>query len=114
MGCGSCANIHGTKSGLFPALGSYILFPAIQKFYADADYRGIFIAEAVENIGFEVDIVARKRSKSWEILPKRWGAERTFAWLNTSRRWSKYYGKTTDSVEEMARIFHIHTLMKRL
>lgn len=108
------ANIHDTKSGLFPALGAYTLFPSIQKFYADAGYRGTFVAEATDNLGIEVDIVARNRSKSWEILPKRWIVERTFAWMNNSRRLSKDYEKTTDSSEAMTRISHIHTLMKRL
>ena len=87
---------------------------ASQKLYADAGYRGTFVAEAADNLGIEVDIVSRNGSKSWEILPKRWIVERTFAWLNNSRRLSKDYEKTTDSAEAMTRISHIHTLMKRL
>lgn len=108
------ANIHDTKSGLFPAMGACSVFPSIQKLYADAGYRGTFVAEAADNLGIEVDIVSRNGSKSWEILPKRWIVERTFAWLNNSRRLSKDYEKTTDSAEAMTRISHIHTLMKRL
>lgn len=108
------ANIHDTKSGFFPALGARVLFPSIQKFYADAGYRGTFVAEVADNMGLEVDIVARNRPKSWEILPKRWIVERTFAWLNNSRRLSKDYEKTTASEEAMIRISHIHTLIKRL
>ena len=32
-----------------------------------------------------------KEQKGFQILPKRWVVERTFAWLNGSRRLSKDY-----------------------
>lgn len=108
------ANIHDTIAGYFPALGASIVFPSIQKFYADAGYRGAFVAELADNLGLEVEIVPRNRSKSWEILPKRWIVERTFGWLNNSRRLSKDYEKRAASAEAMIRISHIHTLIKRL
>ncbi len=40
--------------------------------------------------------------------------ERTFAWLNPSRRLSKDYELTATSAETMIKISHIHTLLKRL
>ena len=45
---------------------------------------------------------------------ERWGAERTFAWLNHSRRLSKDYELTVASAETFIKISHIHTLLKRL
>ncbi|MBQ3443495.1 MAG: transposase, partial [Selenomonadaceae bacterium] len=40
--------------------------------------------------------------------------ERTFAWLNHSRRLSKDYELTAASAETLIKISHIHTLIKRL
>ncbi|MBR2732890.1 MAG: hypothetical protein IKD80_01385 [Selenomonadaceae bacterium] len=40
--------------------------------------------------------------------------ERTFAWLNNSRRLSKDYEIRTNSSETMIKFSHIHTLLKRL
>ncbi|MBQ9492176.1 MAG: transposase, partial [Oscillibacter sp.] len=40
--------------------------------------------------------------------------ERTFGWLNHSRRLSKDYEITTDSSAAMVIISHCHTLLKRL
>ena len=45
---------------------------------------------------------------------KRWVAERTFAWLNNSRRLSKDYEIRTNSAEDMIKLSHIHTLLKLL
>ena len=50
----------------------------------------------------------------WEILPWRWVVERTFSWLNHSRRLSKDYEISVSSAEAMVKISHFHTLLKRL
>ena len=36
-------------------------------------------------------IMQIKEQKGFQVLPKRWVVERTFAWLNGSRRLSKDY-----------------------
>ena len=61
-----------------------------------------------------VDIVQRKQKKSWEELPERWIVERTFSWLNSTRRLSKDYEITTGSAESMVMLSHVYTLLKRL
>ena len=50
----------------------------------------------------------------WEKLPWRWVVERTFSWLNNSRRLSKDYEFFVFSSESMVIISHLHTLLKRL
>ena len=42
------------------------------------------------------------------------GVERTFAWLNSSRRLNKNYEYTMLSAETMVKIFHLHTLLNCL
>ena len=108
------ANIHDTKGGISTARRAYERYPSIQKFCADAGYRGTFVSDLKEQIGLDVDISEKIRPHQWEILPWRWGVERTFSWLNHSRRLSKDYEISVPSAEAMIKISHFHTLIKRL
>lgn len=108
------ANLHDTVSGIFPALEAMALYPSIQGFSADAGYRGTFVEEIEDHFGLPVEIPEKASEKKWEILPKRWVVERTFAWLNNSRRLSKDYEITTSSAKAMITISHIRTLLRRL
>ena len=42
------ANIHDTKSGISTAKEAYTNYPSIQKFCADAGYRGTFVSDVKE------------------------------------------------------------------
>ena len=108
------ANIHDTKSGIFTAKGAYMSYKTVQKFHADAGYRGTFVSNVNEKLGLGVDISEKIKPHSWEKLPKRWVVERTFSWLNNSRRLSKDYEFSVSSSESMVIISHLHTLLKRL
>ena len=55
-----------------------------------------------------------KEYKGFRILPKRWVVERTFAWLNFSRRLSKDYEISCSSAETMIMISYASTLLKCL
>ena len=74
-------------------------------------YRKSF-KEAIEKLGIKVDI-SERINPGREILPKRWRVERTFAWMNGSRRLAKDYEITTESAENMTIISHIATLLRR-
>lgn len=108
------ANIHDTKSGIEPAKLAFDRYPSIQRFCADAGYRGTFVSNIDEVLGLGVDISIKIKPHEWEKLPWRWVVERTFGWLNHSRRLSKDYEITTDSEEAIIKIAHLHTLLKRL
>jgi putative transposase len=108
------ANIHDTKSGISTAKEAYTSYPSIQKFCADAGYRGTFVADVKEKLGLGVDISEKIKPHQWEKLPWRWVVERTFSWLNNSRRLSKDYEFSVSSSESMVIISHLHTLLKRL
>ena len=62
----------------------------------------------------KVDISPKIKGEGFQIILKRWIVERTFAWLNYSRRLSKDYEIKTKSEEAMIIISHIHTLIKCL
>ena len=50
----------------------------------------------------------------WEVLPKRWIVERTFAWFNSCCGLSSNYEITKNSAESMVKIAHFNTLLKCL
>ena len=107
------ANIHDTKGGMSVAARAFDKYPTIEKFCGDEGYLGTF----VDYCGWEFDDVGVDISKrikpGFEILPKRWIVERTFAWMGNSRRLSKDVEITIDSAENMAIISNMHTLLKR-
>ena len=106
------ANIHDTKSGGEVFAAALRKYPTIAGVCGDAGYRKTF-EEEVAKLGATVDISAKIKPKEWEILPKRWVVERTFAWINWSRRLSKDYEMSTISAESFVIISHIHTLLRR-
>jgi transposase len=108
------ANIHDTVSCIESALFAFERYPPIKRFCAGAGYRGTFVKDADEILGAGVDISEKIKPHQWEKLPWRWGAERTFSWLNNSRRLSKDYEITVVSAESVVKISHLHTLLKRL
>ena len=66
----------------------------LEKILADAIYKGDkYLADWIqENFGWEIEVVEREPgSKGFQVIPKRWVVERTFAWLGRNRRLSKDY-----------------------
>lgn len=108
------ANVHDTKAGISTAKRAYERYPSIQKFCADAGYRGTFVSDLKEQLDLDVDISEKIKPHQWEKLPWRWVVERTLSWLNHSRRLSKDYEISVSSAEAMVKISHFHTLLKRL
>ena len=106
------ANIHDTKAGIEPAKKAVDKYPSIKGFCADAGYRKTFIYLVITILGLFVDISERIKPE-FEVLPKRWIVERSFAWANNSRRLSKDYEIKTVYSENMFMISHLHTLLKR-
>ena len=106
------ANTHDTKAGINPAKIAYQKYPTIERFCGDAGYRKSFEEAVTIELGLGVDISKRIKPE-FEILPRRWVVERTFAWANNSRRLSKDYEIKTVYAENMVIISHLHTLIKR-
>jgi len=107
------ANIHDTKGGCYVFANAMRKYPSIKAGCADEGYCGTFkrLIEATFNV--RIDISKQIKPK-FEVLPKRWRVERTFSWLNNSRRLSKDYEIKTLSEKNMVMISHLHTLLKRL
>ena len=106
------ANIHDTKSGINPAKRAFMKYQTIKRFCGDDGYRKSFEEDVLSELGLGVDISKRIKPK-FEVLPKRWVAERTFSWANHSRRLYKDVEIKTIHEENMFMISHLHTLLRR-
>jgi transposase len=64
---------------------------SVKKFLVDGGYSGENFANAVKDLcGAEVEVVKRNELHTFAVLPRRWVVERTFGWLDKSRRlWSE-------------------------
>ena len=83
------ATMHDTKSGIFPALYTYLLYKTIKGYSADGGYRRTFEDHVSSMLHLIVDISTK---------------------INWSRRLSKDYEIKTNSEETMVKISHIHTM----
>jgi len=62
-----------------------------------------------------VEIIKRSdKAKGFEVLPRRWVVERTFAWLGRCRRLAKDVEKSIASAEAWIMIAHIRLITRRL
>lgn len=55
-----------------------------------------------------------RKQVGFVVLPKRWIVERTFGWLNRSRRLSKDYERTIASSEAFVKLAMIRLMIRRL
>lgn len=64
---------------------------------------------------FRVSVVRRpKESRRFVLLPRRWVVERTFSWLNQSRRLSKDFERLMPTSETWAYLAMIRLMANRL
>ena len=90
-------------------------FPRMRLVWADAGYAGKLIEWVWALTGWALEIVKRPRdSHHFQVLPRRWVVERTFAWLSRCRRLSKDYEALTETTEVWIHIAMIHLMLRRL
>ena len=90
-------------------------FPRMRLVWADAGYAGKLIEWVWALTGWALEIVKRPRdSHHFQVLPRRWVVERTFAWLGRCRRLSKDYEALSDTTEAWIHIAMIHLMLRRL
>lgn len=114
-----------TQAGLDDAAAAPRLFqqlsadkwPRLQVVWADGKYHNHALEAWIRefNPAWRLEIVSRPPgTRGFTLLPKRWVAERTFAWNGRARRHSKDYERRTDSSESMIHATAIHLMLRRL
>ena len=91
-------------------------FPGLRQDFADGAYAGPKLHGALEKTGdWTLEIIKRSdAAEGFEVLPRRWVVERTFAWLGRCRRFAKDWEKTIASAQAWLLIAHIRLLTRRL
>ena len=90
-------------------------FPRLRLIWADAGYAGRLVDWAQALGGYVLAIVRRPRdSHRFEVLPRRWVVERTFAWLGRCRRLSKDFEALPETSEAWVHVAMVHLMLRRL
>jgi transposase len=91
------------------------LFPFLTKVIADAAYRGPRVATALAAIAdWRIEIVKRADVAGFQVLPKRWIVERTFAWIGRCRRLAKDFENLARIAIAFLWLASIRLLLRRL
>lgn len=90
-------------------------FPRLFLIWADGGYRGKLIKWVALNCLLVLEIIKRSDGvKGFQVLPRRWVVERTFAWLNKQRRLSKDYERDCQTSEAWIYLAMISVMLKRV
>ena len=100
---------------LLRALYQQPYWQRLRLIWADGGYRGALIGWVQRKLDWQLEIVSTpKAATAFEVQPKRWIVERTFAWLNRQRRLSKDYERLAETSEAMIYVAMIRLMVKRL
>lgn len=90
-------------------------FPWLRHIFADGGYAGDKLRNVLADRGkWTIEIIKRSdTAKGFEVLPRRWVVERTFAWLGRCRRLAKDWEATIASSTAWAHIASIRMLTRR-
>jgi putative transposase len=90
-------------------------FPSLRLIWADGGYAGKLVTWVATVLQRTLVIVKRpRRTQGFQVLQWRWIVERTFGWLNRSRRLSKDFEALPATTETWMRIAMIHLMVRRL
>ena len=91
------------------------LFPFIERIFADGGYAGRKMALTVWGTGaWSLQIVKRSDAAGFEVLPKRWIVERTFASISRNRRLARDFERYAKTVAAFIRLAMIRIMLRRL
>ncbi|MGE3646677.1 MAG: IS5 family transposase [Beijerinckiaceae bacterium] len=92
------------------------IYPGLSHIFADRIYRGRQLRDALAHSGpWTIEIVERPKGvKGFQLLPRRWVVERSFAWLIGARRLAKDFERSPQSEQAWLLIAHLRIIIKRL
>ena len=110
------ANIYDGRAarGVFIAL--FALLDTVKKIWADGAYSGAeLIAWVKAQFDCVLEVVEKKKTgQGFQVVPRRWVVERTFAWLSRYRRLNRDYERNPKSSESMVYVASSRLMLRRL
>lgn len=89
--------------------------PLVETILADGGYTGEkFNTEIKKIIGATVEVIKRNEVSKFEVVPKRWVVERSFAWLEKCRRLWKNCEQKLSTSRQMIILAFISLLLRRV
>ena len=93
------------------------LYPFLRKLFADGGYQGPKFSAAQKKAlpNLKTEIVKRSdQATGFEVIPRRWVVERTFAWLGRYRRLAKDFENSTRNALAFIRLASIRLMLRKL
>lgn len=115
LGCFvSAANVADIKAAPVIWLWAIERFSRISKILGDKGYRSKAKAEQLRT-GYDCEIeISLRHEQGFEVEPKRWIVERTFAWLDNARALCRDYEGLPENHEGMVYVVMIRLMLRRL
>jgi transposase len=111
------ADIQDRDGGKLVLATLFGLHPFLRKLFADGGYQGPKFRAAQKKILplLVTEIVKRSdHAQGFEVIPRRWVVERTFAWLGRCRRLAKDFENLTRNALAFIHLASIRLMMRKL
>ena len=87
-------------------------YDRMSKILADSAYGKELARWVKKSLGYILEVVKVSELGGFQVVPMRWKVERTFAWMNWSRRLSKDYECGCSSHESFVYLSNINRMLK--
>jgi transposase len=109
------ADITDSEGGEWILVDHRNSFPRLKVVRVDEGYKGWFVEWAGRYVHISIEVIEKPSDQQgFQVIPKRWVVERTFAWLGRNRRLSKDYERLPEYSESWIYLASIHLMLKRL
>ena len=108
------ADVQDRDGAKLPLKASRRRYPFVARVFADGGYAGRLVNWISNTTHITREIIRRSaHAKGFEILPRRWVVERTFAWIFKNRRLVRECGQRTRVGETLIAIAASATFLRR-
>ena len=111
------ADLQDRDGGILLLRTLFGRYPFLTKLFADGGYQGPVFAAGQKKArpGLTTDIVKRSdTAQGFEVLPRRWVVERTFAWLGRCRRLAKDFENLSRNALAFLKLASIRIMLRKL
>ena len=110
--------VHAANQPYSPAVRAVLIrlaeqgYQRLSNILADSVYGKKLACWLKKSFGLILEVVKVSELSGFQVVPMRWKVERTFAWMNWSRRLSKDYECGVDSHESFVYLSNINRMLR--